>query len=530
MVEKIWPGVYTAAILLLLVGLIHHHWQIITLPIPLDLYEGTMPLITGIIAEGHNPYTRQFQPHAADVYPPLYNMVVAPLTLLFGNTLQLHRAVSAIFIALSALLCGTAADRHSGSRLQGAAAGVMFYAALLFYATPPASTNALGVFIFLFGLVVPWWQGFTNRSLVLALVCGVLAFYAKQYFILGMAILCLYLFLYVSRSRAVLLGFAYTTALLGSVYIVHLNSPYFLDNTFFTVAIAGKIGQSWPALFLQLRFFVYTYSGLLSLLLLMAVASLVQCARTRQFSCKRWQRAPVNWRGPLLTPAADYFWFGLFWATVAIVLLLGRHLGNYMTYLFQLMSPFLLIAGLSAIVRLPRGLKVATPLLLVSMYLVYDILPRDFSYKADSWVRMEALMAGHDDILATQMLVMSLMKQGKAVYQDGHTFYFPLAAGKPRMFVKDAVEERVTYIWEEYITNLYRRVQRQQFDLILISALEMNGIFLHNPPPFSADDGRTFLQRYYEMEQKINLSVTDRPGSETHNIQVWRPRGDGASQ
>ncbi len=146
----LWAGVVA-----LLGALLYHHWQILVAPVPLDLYEGTMPLITGIIADGHNPFTRPFQPQAADVYPPLYNLLVAPLSLVFGNTLQLHRGVSAIFILAASGLCGLAARRYCRSALYGATAAVLLYAALLFYATPVSSTNAPGVALFLAGLLVP---------------------------------------------------------------------------------------------------------------------------------------------------------------------------------------------------------------------------------------------------------------------------------------------------------------------------------------------------------------------------------------
>ena len=519
-----WRGIYAAALLSLLAGLLHHHWQIITTPVPLDLYEGVMPLITGIIADGHNPYTRAFQPQAMDVYPPLYNMLVAPLTLLFDNSLQLHRSVSALFITLSALLCGAATHRHGTSPMQGLAAAVMCYAALLFYITPVASTNAMGVFLFLLSVLLPWWRGFSTHSLLLALLCGLLAFYTKQYFVLGIAILCLYLFLYVSQRRALLLGFSYATLLLSSLWLVHLTSPYYLDNTLFAAVISIYKFLHWQTLFPQLQFFITTYSGLLALLILLALSRLSRHRCDDQRPRRAWRWAGGGWRGPLLTPAVDYFWFGLCWSSLAIVLWLGRNPGNYVTYLFQLMSPFLLIGGFSAVARMPRRLNAAAPLLLISLYLAYDILPKDFSFDADNWERMESIMAEQEDILATQMLLPILLKQNKRVYQDGHTFYFPFAANKPPLFLKEEPESRVTQVWEAYMTDLYRRVQRCEFDLILISVWELNGIFLQNPPPFSELDGPSFLQRHYQMEQKIRLSMTARRGGGSHNIQVWRPR------
>jgi 4-amino-4-deoxy-L-arabinose transferase-like glycosyltransferase len=100
---KSWQHLYVGAIALLLLALLWHHWQIITAAVPLDLYEGTMVLITGIIAEGGNPYTRELQPQAADVYPPLYNILAALLSQLFGNHFQLHRALSAFFMGMQSI-------------------------------------------------------------------------------------------------------------------------------------------------------------------------------------------------------------------------------------------------------------------------------------------------------------------------------------------------------------------------------------------------------------------------------------------
>jgi hypothetical protein len=222
----------------------------------------------------------------------------------------------------------------------------------------------------------------------------------------------------------------------------------------------------------------------------------------------------------------DFFWFSLFWASLAIVLWLGRNPGNWMTYLFQLMSPFLLLAGLGAVARSDAPRWLVTPLLLFTCYQVWDILHKDFSVDLDNWRRVERMIAQSDEVLATQMLVMSLLREGKRVYQDGHTFYFPLAANKPRWLVKRRPEDRVEAVWRDYMTDLYRKVEGREFDLILVSPWEMRGIFRRNPPPFEAVGGQEFLARHYVLDEKIPLSMTDRHGAGTYDIQVWRPKRD----
>ncbi len=483
-----------------------------------------MLLVTGIIADGGNPYTREFQPYAADVYPPLYNLLVAPFSHVFGNSFQLHRTVSALFIVFAALMTGLATWEKSSSRQQGFAAGVMFYAALLFYATPVSSTNALGVAVFLAGLVVPWWRGFNNGSLLFALICGLLAFYSKQYFILNMAILCLYLFLFVSMRRALILGVAYAVTLLLSLFFVHQSSPYYLDNTLFAPSAAMSGLQRWDILLLQLRLYLTTYAGLLTVLLVAFISWLI---RSDSEKVGLRVRAPLqlrDWSGPLFRYQVDFFAFCLFWATLVIVFWLGRNPGNYMTYLFQLMSPFLLIGGFTVVAGISGKARLALPLLLLSFYQSWAILHKDFSADMNAWERVDRMVASSDEVLASQMLVDTLLKHGKKVYQDGHTFYLPLAVSKPPWMLKELEQDRVATVWAEYIDELYGKIKRKEFDLILVSPWEMRGIFLRNPPPNEDITGKKFLSRYYAVDERIKLSMTDRHGGGTYDIAVWRPK------
>jgi len=485
-----------------------------------------MPFITGIIAEGHNPYTREFQPIATDVYPPLYNMLVAPLTHLFGNTLLLHRSVSALFIALSCLLCGMACYRKSQSTSYGVAAGVTLYAGLVFYSTPVASTNALGVTLYLCSVVVPWLGGFSKRSLVFACCCGLLSFYAKQYFILGMAMLCLYLFLYVSVIRAIATGLVFSLAMALCLAVVHKTSPYFIDNTIISPLLALDGLKMWSMVSIQVAKFLQIYSGVLIIL----VATFACFIFKNGFGglSDRLHKL-IEWNGlsfdkPLLAHKADYFTFCFLMASAAFVLSMGRNPGNYMTYVFQLVSPFFLIIGFTQLSQLKKPVTLLAPLVFLTYYQAYVFLPRDFSYDKSAWQRVDSLIADQDEILATQMLLMNLLDNNKKVYQDGHTFYFSLASAKPEWLRKELSSDRVETIWADYIGDLYQKIAEGRFDMIIISPWEMRGIFLRNPPPDSTVDGKQFLQLYYEADERIELSMTNRQGGGSYQLQVWRPK------
>jgi hypothetical protein len=519
---KSWQDLYVGAITVVLLALLWHHWQIITAAVPLDLYEGTMVLITGIIAEGGNPYAREFQPQAADVYPPLYNILAAALSQVFGNHFQLHRGLSAFFIVVACATCAFATWRQCGAWRYALTAGVLWYAALLFYATPVSSTNALGVALFLACLIIPWLYCFNTASLGIALVCGLLSFYTKQYFILCMPILCLYVFLYVSMKRALALGFCFALTLSASLVLVHFSSPYYLDNTLFAPAAAINILQSSNILFMQLGLYLRIYMGLLLVLALVVIMALRQ--RGWRVFLPSITPARKGWTGPALLHGADFFWFSLFWTSMIIVVWLGRNPGNYMTYLFQLMSPFLLIAGLSAIARAQLRPWIVAPLLLLNCYQSWALLHKDFSVDMENWRRIEALIESSDEVLATQMLVMAQLERGKPVFQNGHTTYFPLASSKPDWLRKDKLEERVETVWEDYLTLMYRKIELREFDYVLVSHWEMRGIFIQNPPPFKEIDGKKFLSQHYCKAESLPLSMTGRHGAGTWNIQVWQPK------
>ena len=142
----------------------------------------------------------------------------------------------------------------------------------------------------------------------------------------------------------------------------------------------------------------------------------------------------------------------------------------------------------------------------------------------DQWAEVKAMIAGSEQVLSTQMLVMALLEADKAVEQDGHTFYFPLARIKPEFMRKVEPSERVEAIWEDYLTGLYRKVQRREYDYILVTMWEMRGMFGVNPPPFSKLGGKEFLARHYHKTRTIPLSMTPRRGGGQYGLQVWEPK------
>jgi hypothetical protein len=502
--------------------------------VPLDYYESSMPSITGVIAAGQNPYTRDFQPALMSVYPPLYNIFVAPLTWVFGNTLGVHRGVAGLFIILSCLVCFLAALKRTRSSVNSLAVAVLLYAGLLYYATPIASPNSTGLFFFLLSITIPWHYGFSSRSLAMGLFCGLLAFYSKQYFVAGLAFVCLYLFLAVSIKRAIAFGVLVLVGVLSSLVIIHITSPYYLDNTIFCVRTAAGIASSSKRMIAQLIFFLKIYSGLLLLLMLTGGYLLWKRYRDPEGGRTHTPGFAINIKAldqPLISAPPDYFWFCFLCATLVIVVSLGHNQGNYMTYLFQLMSPFLLIAGFAFLVESGCHHIILLPFVFFCFLQTHSILPKDFSIRPDhraNWDRLVQMIKVSDHVYTSPILLMPVIEGGKKIYANGHARYFSFSKNKPGFLRKGSEAERVSAIWQKHMRDLYRHIETQHFDLILLDRWTR----IPDPPKGMsvAVKGKAHLKAYYEHRETVPVSLVQRPGGGKHAVRVWRPKRSRAKE
>lgn len=534
--EKIRLFVYIGAVILLLSALLHNHYQLISSTIPIDYNEAAMPTITATIAAGENPYSIDNQPARASLYPPLYNIIVAPISLIVGNSLELHRIVVAIFIGLSVLLCFAATLRASGSRSNSLAAAALYYAALLFYSTPIASPNSLGLFFFLACLLIPWRYNFSNTSLAAALLFGVLSFYGKQYFVACIGYLALYLFIAVSKKKAVIFGVCSLLGLIFSLIAVHASSPYFLDNTVFSISTAVGSISSTKTMLKQMTFFSTTYISLIFLVASLASLQLytylsnnklkhgtekqsIEKLSTEKQATRFFDIGRIN--EPLLFRKPDYFWFCFACSVTIIVLSLGKNPGNYMTYLFQLMSPFFLVASFTLISRSSKKKWIPLPFIIFSLYHNHSILSKDFSFDQTAWNKLENTMVGKSEIYGPPLILSSLLREDKNIYLNGHTRYFSFANGKPDFFRRKDNEQSVMFVWEKYLKDIHWRIETQKFDAIILDQWMKIPSIAGNSD--TAVDGSAHLKKYYERSEVIKISLADRPGGGKYYMSIWEP-------
>ena len=516
-------SIYLACIILFAVGITYNHIQLISHDYPLDYNEGGMLAITSTIEQGGNPYSLQSQPARISVYPILYNLLVAPLSQAFGATLELHRLVAGLFILASCAILFYVCRKESAARTESFAAATLLYAGLLYYSTPIASPNSLGLFLFLSAIIIPWVYGFSKRSLCTAIIVGILAFYTKQYFIACLGYIAFYLFLAESKKRAMVFGLAALAAFIVAMIFISYTSPYYFDNTFFAVQSVSKIASSYAHLITQFEEYTLTY---LPLLIILAAWSVQKCYSRIFSSTQQVQNLQekklvsfADMEAPLLLLRPNYIWICCTCSILIIVASLGRNAGNHLTYFFQLISPFLLAGIFALISDMPKWLWSIRILIVLALYNSYAMLPKDFSVEEKNWQIVRQEIAEADDLYASTLVLQEVMKNESPVYLNGHTRYFPFAKNKPASFAKSDEKNRISEIWERHIELIQTKIKNQAFDVLLID----QHMSFPSSSQNSVTDTKTLLEANYKKTANVTLPLAKRRGGGGFNVQVWKP-------
>jgi hypothetical protein len=435
----------------------------------------------------------------------------------------LHRVVVGLFIMASSALCFYFCRKESGSRVDSFTAAALVYAGLLYYSTPIASPNSLGLFLFLSAIIVPWLYDFSTRSLAASLALGILAFYTKQYFIACLGYVALYLFLAVSKKRAVYFGVAALATAIVVFALVCFTSPYYLEDTFFSVLVSQSLTASDELVVTQFREFIQIY---LPLLIIFPIAILHTWHSNKRVTGAYGQQSRstaffnlTNFDKPLLFHKLNYVWLCCACSVTIIALLLGKNRGNHLTYLFQLISPFFLVGLFALISTMPKWRWLTAPLVVIGLYNSYAMLQKDFSVDEENWRIVRKEVAQANDIYASTLVLREILEKGAPVYQNGHSRYFIFGQSKWPLFVKSDPDLRVTAVWDRYVEYIQSKIRNQEFDLLLID----QGMYpLPTAWTKSAVDTQTLLMDHYKRTATIMLPLSKRLGGGTQAVEIWK--------
>ncbi|MCB0396011.1 MAG: tetratricopeptide repeat protein [Flavobacteriales bacterium] len=496
------------------VKLLADHYRLISCPYPLEYREAHTPATTHLMLKGGDPYELAQQPWYTNVYGVAFNYICYPVVMVFGEGYPVYRAIVGFFIWCCCITLYLLLQRLKVPRLESTAATLIFYASLLYFVTPMVRPDSFGLFLFMVSLFYPVISGYGWRSLVVSMVCCIVAFYAKPYFLLASAFLAAYMFLFVSKKQGLIYGCGFALLLLISVLVVDQRFETYFSNAFF-IYTNYRIDK-FDYMIRQLSAYVKHSPGLIGLMMMGGYAG------WRSFKGGSWKLNLKNPEAPAIASAIPLSAFVAVCIFLLFVYRLGQHQGAWLTYLFQLMSPFLLLATLPAVfrasIRYKRSLVMA--LLMINLGInafAYLNHTGEVRYSEESWKLLKTLTEPANQVLNTPVIAMDLLQENKRVFDTGNSEYFQYGGERNGIWSSflsphPEIQDR----WMEARREVNQMIEQQKFDLIVLG----------RGPRYLTDEA--FYSRYYTLLVTIPIRMphaTMREEIQRFDVGVWEPKG-----
>jgi hypothetical protein len=474
-------------------------------PEPIEYREGASQVVTQLLLAGRNPFAPANQPLGMTNYGIVYSLVVWPFAAVFGNTLLLHRLVTAMFLILCAYLIGRTARAAGQSILPSLVGAMLAGAALMAQGGLGGQPASMGTFFFLAALALPYIRGFDRQSLLLSAAASLLALYTKPYFVLGFGIVASYLFLFVSKKEGVLYALGFGAAACVTVLVVRAVLPlYFFDTVFSNLAQTS--GSDPRHVYAQLRQLTIEFlpAVVAGLLLLLAGTA----------SQPGGGREGLGREGGLIARRLDYFGYASVCAWLAFVFILGPHPMNYMTYAYQLLVPVGILWLLVSLRHAHALASVVMPLLLINLILfcAFRLGPSRLQQSPESAAAWNVL---HDfanrcaQPLSSPTVVPEMVRRGLWPTDSGHTEYFFYQQPYPGMAWFGASYELVAELASHYVTDMRASVAHAEFDCVMLAR------YSAWPRDLPLDRG------HYHMADSVVIAMPQT--DQTWQMDIWVP-------
>jgi hypothetical protein len=494
-----------------------YHMNVVSFPYPLEYREGAMIQTTNTLLTWENPYTIENQPQDTNVYGILYSIVCYPFAKIFGSGLQLHRAVSGIFILLSCLVVFLFARTEKHHILPSLTVSLILYASLLYGVTPLVRPDSLGLFLFLLSLYLPLRYGYSLRSLFISAFIGVFAFLTKTFFLLTYPLLGSYVFLFVSKKYGITYGVFSFIILIVTSILMSIFFETYIANVFFNhinlanYSIKHVISQLFSGIKSYAFIFIVFFFAVLSIALKRKQQVRLWITNFN-LSCSVFSF--LNMRNPnssffmFTVKGTSYY---LLCAAIIFCLTLGGHKGAWMTYVYQLIAPFFLLVLLdvTAYSSIPRSFLYIVLGGIINLGVFYTWTLPHYTYPQvqPQWQKIYELVSKNNTIFNSPAITPILQEQNKRVYDSGQTEYFRQGF-LPKMFSfffpYRALDNKIAKGLERYQRDVVEAVKSRKFDVIFITSN-------YKCAPFAAE---SLLPKYYERKTTLSAPMP-------HTKQKW---------
>lgn len=408
--------VFFSALLLVL------NLRLVTFPYQMEYREGAIQLTTAALLRGINPWAAENQPLYCNVYGFVYNWIILPFAAVLGNSLWIHRLVSfAAILAQLAIIAAVLRKRNVPAPYILLALPVI-WVTQLFYVIPLARPDTTGQFFFLLCIYSPFIGKYSLRSLITSIASGLIAFYTKPYFALGLAIVPAYLLLFVSKKRALqYAGVALLSSLCTLPIVLQLAPGYFVD-TYYSHLVFQR--PSSAHMVKQFARFGSEFWAFIAICIFGAVRNAFSNSPTTKGSWRLWAKLDA----PILDMHLDVSALAGMFSAAVLYASLGRHAGNDMVYYYQLLTPFVVVLAITSISAISQPLrKLLLVLLAVNLLtLGATILPADLgSYDSEGWHQLDVYLAlsRNAAVVNSPVMVSQMIAGGAPIINSGSNQY-----------------------------------------------------------------------------------------------------------
>jgi hypothetical protein len=306
-----------------------------------------------------------------------------------------------------------------------------------------------------------------------------LGFLTKQYYALVIPAVGFYLFFFVSKKKAIVYSLISVVSLILLLIILDSVFPMYLNNTIAVhlrhATYSYQYMKDQVAVFFEVNVF-------LTLLIVLSVIVIVwEYLSKRAYMTvneivldirklfKMESISQIN--KPLIRTNADFlFILTLLLALFIFMINLGGHKGNYMAaYLFQLASPFLVLVTFQ-VFDFTKDLlfrSFACFLLIITLNTEFDLQKIEFDRYTSCFNQIETIIQASRNPLNSPENVSIMLKEGKNVYNTGHSEYFfdTSRMSNTSGITLNQKSERL----ENFKQEISHKIVNKDFDVILLT-------------------------------------------------------------
>lgn len=438
--------------------------SILATPYQIGYREGAPQVLTSMLIHGENPYIFENQPLAFNNYSIAYSAVVLPFALMFGNTLHIHRWVTFIFILLSTSLGFWVVFKRGRNLSTALICCAFIISGFLGRGGVGSAPTTMGTFLFLAAIFIPYLRSFDNASMAISAVLALLALHTKAYFVLSFGIVLLYVFLLISKKKAINYFLLFLTLFVVAFAVIRLSYPLYFINAF-----RGNVSNTFRTLehLLSQLMWLSIYFGPILTLTLIALwkdkASLKVTNIRLDIS---------SWDKPFLEIPFDYYLYAFIICILTFVFVLGSHVGNYLSYAYELVVPTFLLWFFVRIdqKKVLTGLSAAIILVNLFCWQNATIGPNLLGDRNSvEWEKLFSYLKPSMNVLNSPTITSRLIELGIKPVDSGQTDYYYTMKPYEDNFLLGPSYEEFYNDGQQYTQSINESITAQQYDLIVTS-------------------------------------------------------------